>query len=590
MNVRRVGGILAALALALLPMVAVVHAQTNNVVAGNEGQLPNCNISVNPDTITRGGNTLLTWNQTGFSTSGYITPGIGPVATSGRLVISPQVTTKFEGTFRGRLGTTTCAITVTVYASNSTGINSSGYITGRPVVGTSPSPRVTCTPPATLMTSETGAVGPGWYCLRPLANISEAPTGTLVQAQPPGMVVPPATVPADCVLENSSNIVNCVYFYNPSIGATCPEGTTPSPSTNSCQLPNGTPAPVINPPSTIASPSTQGGATIGGPTTGNTGTSNSGDTTSGSINPGALVSCRGLECNLCEFVKTLNRIINFLLGLTVPLAMGLFAWAGILYYTSAASEENIKKAKGIFRNTLVGFLIAISGWLIVQTTINVLAGNKFTNWKWNEVTCSGDRIGVDKKITISKWIEGVLPKLSSIIGVTTITQTSGVQTTTVGGRTVSCANCVPIPSDFPDYNRALSCSQQVNGVCQVDASLIAPLTALKQNLQKQDVGWYISEAWPPTVIHQSAAQNAGNSVDISACNAATGIVGSDAIASCLSTFQSATANTGLQAVYEVKTPEQAAAILAAARDRPMPTIIVVPTINGSHFSIYKGGN
>lgn len=81
------------------------------------------------------------------------------------------------------------------------------------------------------------------------------------------------------------------------------------------------------------------------------------------------------DCNLCHFWQLGSNIINFVtLELAVPAAILLFIWAGIMFLTSAGSEERIKKAKTIFTNTIIGVVIVFVSWLVIDTFIKRTVG------------------------------------------------------------------------------------------------------------------------------------------------------------------------------------------------------------------------
>ena len=68
----------------------------------------------------------------------------------------------------------------------------------------------------------------------------------------------------------------------------------------------------------------------------------------------------------------MQNIINFLIVLSIPIAAAMFAFAGFLYVTGASNPTKIAQAHKIFKNVLIGFLIAISAWLVVQTILNAV--------------------------------------------------------------------------------------------------------------------------------------------------------------------------------------------------------------------------
>lgn len=129
-----------------------------------------------------------------------------------------------------------------------------------------------------------------------------------------------------------------------------------------------------------------------------------------------LLTCSGIyDCNICSFGQLIQNIINFLIGLSIPIAVVMFAWAGILYFTSATSETNITRAKGIFKTVFIGFLIALTGWLVVQTVLSVLVKQDFyIGGHWNDLQCNSNqaRPGVDYPVTVSDFL-GTLPALQS---------------------------------------------------------------------------------------------------------------------------------------------------------------------------------
>ncbi len=111
-------------------------------------------------------------------------------------------------------------------------------------------------------------------------------------------------------------------------------------------------------------------------------------TVTGGYTAGGLVPCNGIECEACHIVSLLQNVINFLLGLSIPIAIALFAWAGVLYFTSAEKPGNITKARSIFSHVLIGFVIALSGYLIVNTILHAIVTDEYADG-WNKIKCVG---------------------------------------------------------------------------------------------------------------------------------------------------------------------------------------------------------
>ena len=86
-----------------------------------------------------------------------------------------------------------------------------------------------------------------------------------------------------------------------------------------------------------------------------------------------LVPCNGPDCGFDDLILLAQRIINFLIfSVAAPLAAISFAVAGFLYMTAKGNEAQHSKAKSIFVYVFIGFVIALSAWLIVNFIVTSL--------------------------------------------------------------------------------------------------------------------------------------------------------------------------------------------------------------------------
>ena len=94
-------------------------------------------------------------------------------------------------------------------------------------------------------------------------------------------------------------------------------------------------------------------------------------------------------CQACNLAQLIESITLFLIGLSIPIAAALFAYAGVLYFTSAGQGERISQAKGIFKNVIIGFLIAITAWLVINTALNVIfSQGGYSSGNWYTLKCT----------------------------------------------------------------------------------------------------------------------------------------------------------------------------------------------------------
>lgn len=101
-----------------------------------------------------------------------------------------------------------------------------------------------------------------------------------------------------------------------------------------------------------------------------------------------IVPCTGGDaCKACHLIELANNIINFLIVISVLIASILFAWAGFIMVTSAGNMSKVKKAKDIFVDVLIGIIIVLSGWIIVNTVMSILVGDTLFGGSWKTIEC-----------------------------------------------------------------------------------------------------------------------------------------------------------------------------------------------------------
>lgn len=94
------------------------------------------------------------------------------------------------------------------------------------------------------------------------------------------------------------------------------------------------------------------------------------------------------ECTTCGLVTLAHNLIQLAVFMSVVIAAIMFAYAGALYLFSAASPANISKAHGIFWDVLLGLVLVLAAWMIVDVIMKVLYGDGPQDWgPWNEILC-----------------------------------------------------------------------------------------------------------------------------------------------------------------------------------------------------------
>lgn len=274
------------------------------------------------------------------------------------------------------------------------------------------------------------------------------------------------------------------------------------------------------------------------------------------VEAGELVPCKGPDCQACHLMELGRRLLNWLITISIVIIGVIAAWAGFKMVTSAGNPGGVSQAKGMFTNALIGLLILLSSWLIIDTVMKQLTYQSGTVngvefGPWNELKCVLQQSGTDTSGAA---------------------RASAVSTAPAA----ECLTCATIPSNLPTNGNACS----GGGSCQMNATMAERLTAVQGSVGD----WRVSEAWPPagytpqkpSGIHAEACHGTATCVDVS-FNPGTSITGA-----AVNSFQTSAATNNLKAVYEVPTQARATEL----RSQGAQNVIVVQGINREHFSVY----
>jgi len=75
-----------------------------------------------------------------------------------------------------------------------------------------------------------------------------------------------------------------------------------------------------------------------------------------------------------SFIDLINRVIDFLLKVAVPLAALVILYAGFLFLTAGGNEERVKSAKRAFLWAVVGIIILMIARGMVTLIKTIITG------------------------------------------------------------------------------------------------------------------------------------------------------------------------------------------------------------------------
>jgi hypothetical protein len=94
----------------------------------------------------------------------------------------------------------------------------------------------------------------------------------------------------------------------------------------------------------------------------------------------------GGPCNLCDALIVVQNVVTLLFTLATPLAVGMIIYGAIRLMIAGGSKEQMSSAKKIITNAVLGLIIALSAWVIVNEVLHLLTGR--LNYPWADITCS----------------------------------------------------------------------------------------------------------------------------------------------------------------------------------------------------------
>lgn len=98
----------------------------------------------------------------------------------------------------------------------------------------------------------------------------------------------------------------------------------------------------------------------------------------GSSGGGGIITCGktvGSMCTLCDIIKGINTIIQYLLRIGIGFALLSITIGGVLYIVSAGESGLMETGKKTIFNAAIGLVIMLGAWLIISTTLRVIGAN-----------------------------------------------------------------------------------------------------------------------------------------------------------------------------------------------------------------------
>ncbi len=103
--------------------------------------------------------------------------------------------------------------------------------------------------------------------------------------------------------------------------------------------------------------------------------------------PSGLIPCDGPECQACHFLQLGQNLITWFIGIMATLAALIVAFAGFKMLTSGGNSGKVSAAKEMMTNVVIGFIIVLAAWIIVDTVMKLFLKQDVLRGPWYQIEC-----------------------------------------------------------------------------------------------------------------------------------------------------------------------------------------------------------
>ncbi len=88
--------------------------------------------------------------------------------------------------------------------------------------------------------------------------------------------------------------------------------------------------------------------------------------------PAIVPTCPPAGCGWPEFNQLIANVMNFLLTISIPLAVVVIIYGGFLMLTSGGSEKRIGQGKQAMLSAAIGLAIVFGSYIIITTVLRAI--------------------------------------------------------------------------------------------------------------------------------------------------------------------------------------------------------------------------
>jgi hypothetical protein len=99
------------------------------------------------------------------------------------------------------------------------------------------------------------------------------------------------------------------------------------------------------------------------------------------------VTCYSTQepCDLCDAAQVTINVVNFLMNIGVTIAVGMIVYGAIMMMIAGGQPDKITRARKAITMAIIGAIVTLAAWAIVNTTIHIITGDPA--YPWQAIEC-----------------------------------------------------------------------------------------------------------------------------------------------------------------------------------------------------------
>lgn len=171
--------------------------------------------------------------------------------------------------------------------------------------------------------------------------------------------------------------------------------------------------------------------------------------------------CKSCACGFGGVMAIIQNVVNFIIAIAIIIATLIMVWAGGLYIMSSTNPESRSTANKMLLNAVIGILIVLSAWLVVDFVMKTLYDNGSEFGPWNTILLGGEGNSCIVK-KVNKTLFG--DDITSVTGIDSTTGGNG-SNVVVSGTASHTAAAEKLRAAGISISSSGNCSDKNNNRC-----------------------------------------------------------------------------------------------------------------------------